>query len=180
MRSQLKELTKRGAKLGAGTKAGISAEASVALDWVRGTAALAVLLGHVRAFVFAPYSGSPHFRLAFAPFYILTMLGHQAVIVFFVLSGFLVGGGLLQRVAVGKEVELVPFGIARFSRIYTVLIPALILTAICDRIGLGFFGSTALYAGKAYPYVLGFSVAPNGGLIAAVASVHPETATAVW
>jgi peptidoglycan/LPS O-acetylase OafA/YrhL len=158
---------------GAGRNActAISPEASVSLDWVRGVAALAVLLGHVRAFVFAPYSGATHFKLAFAPFYILTMLGHQAVIVFFVLSGFLVGGGLLQRVTGGKEVALVPFGIARFSRIYTVLIPALILTALCDRIGLGLFGSTALYVGKAYPYVLSFNVASNRGLMAVAANI---------
>ena len=59
-------------------------------DWLRGLAAVAVLAGHVRGLFFVDFGDlvapGPFARLA----YMATGLGHQAVVVFFVLSGFFI------------------------------------------------------------------------------------------
>jgi peptidoglycan/LPS O-acetylase OafA/YrhL len=54
---------------------------------------------------------------------------HEWVMVFFVLSGYLVGGNALAR---ADNFDFKVYAVARFSRIYIVLIPALILTAALD------------------------------------------------
>ena len=51
------------------------------------------------------------------------------VVVFFVLSGYLVGGGVLERAA-GLDVRR--YATDRFSRIYVALIPAILLTLALD------------------------------------------------
>ncbi|QNA83239.1 acyltransferase family protein [Sphingomonas sp. So64.6b] len=72
------------------------------LDMVRGLAALLVLVGHVRGFVFVDYSDLTGSKLPFAPLYVIGGLGHQAVILFFALSGFLVGGRAMREIRQGK------------------------------------------------------------------------------
>ena len=63
------------------------------------------------------------------PFYFVSGLGHQAVMVFFVLSGFFVGGSVLRsRQAFGWR----SYSVARLSRLWTVLLPALVFTALAD------------------------------------------------
>jgi peptidoglycan/LPS O-acetylase OafA/YrhL len=56
-------------------------------------------------------------------------LGHGAVMLFFVISGYLVGGSLLQRL---PNFDTRFYAISRFSRIYIALIPALLLTVGLD------------------------------------------------
>src|SRR5262249_52827849 len=70
------------------------------LDLLRGLAALLVLAGHARSYVFQSFfdlqqSGAPVSTLI-RVFYFATGLGNQAVIIFFALSGFLVGGKALD------------------------------------------------------------------------------------
>ena len=55
-----------------------------------------------------------------------TSCGPQAVIWFFVISGFLVGGGALADVSRGRF-SVSRYAIHRISRIYIVLIPALVI-----------------------------------------------------
>ena len=57
--------------------------------------------------------------------------GVQAVDVFFVLSGF-----VIAHVCATREHDLRDYVISRTARIYSVAIPALILTAIVDAIGI--------------------------------------------
>jgi len=64
-------------------------------------------------------------------FYFFTGLGHQAVIVFFVLSGFLVGGSVLRK---GSQFSLLIYGLNRMTRLWTVLVPSLLFTAISDTL----------------------------------------------
>ncbi len=59
--------------------------------------------------------------------YFITNLGHEAVVVFFVLSGFLIGGNLTDSMRRGSF-DLVRYLIARFTRVYIVYLPALIVT----------------------------------------------------
>jgi peptidoglycan/LPS O-acetylase OafA/YrhL len=58
--------------------------------------------------------------LAFA-----TGFAHQAVVVFFLISGWLVGGSLLNRI--GQPGALLSYAIDRATRLWTVLVPALCL-----------------------------------------------------
>jgi peptidoglycan/LPS O-acetylase OafA/YrhL len=63
----------------------------------------------------------------------LTRLGREAVVVFFVLSGFLVGGRALRDLA-ERRFDGRRYAADRASRLYAVLLPALCLTAVCDAV----------------------------------------------
>ena len=69
------------------------------LDLLRFLAAFLVLICHSRGDFFVPYDELPSSQQGIIPFafYTITRLGHEAVIIFFVLSGFLVGGVGIQR-----------------------------------------------------------------------------------
>lgn len=58
-------------------------------------------------------------------------LGHNAVVVFFLLSGY-----VIAYVADHKENSARAFWLSRFARIYSVAVPALVLTVLADQIGL--------------------------------------------
>jgi peptidoglycan/LPS O-acetylase OafA/YrhL len=96
------------------------------LDFLRATAALLVLLGHTRDAYF-------HYTYVLAQpgvflklFYFITSLQGEAVVIFFVLSGFLIGGSLADSIQRGNF-DLVRYLIARFVRIYIVYLPALVI-----------------------------------------------------
>jgi len=99
------------------------------LDVVRGLSALAVCAEHLRAAIFVDYQTLEHTSHVDRAFYFLTSLGHQSVMIFFVLSGFLVGGSVLSK---GENFRWLPYAIARLSRLWVVLIPALLLTLGID------------------------------------------------
>ena len=120
----------------------------VHLDMLRALAAIAVCAGHIRGFLFVDYSHLPTGYLLTAPFYALTSLGHQAVVIFFALSGYLVGGQAIRQIKAGKW-HFGRYATRRISRLWTVLIPALLLTLIADRIGLSLSGAAG-YAGDWY------------------------------
>ena len=71
----------------------------------------------------------------------LILRGGDAVIVFFVLSGF-----VIAFVANGKEKSIDIFFINRFARLYSVVFPALILTMVFDFAGTGI--AYELYDGR--------------------------------
>jgi peptidoglycan/LPS O-acetylase OafA/YrhL len=77
---------------------------------------------------------NPHRQLWDIPFYLLTGVGSQAVVVFFALSGFLVGGPALLRIH-QRRWNFPDFAVHRFARLWTALIPALLLTALIDWFG---------------------------------------------
>jgi peptidoglycan/LPS O-acetylase OafA/YrhL len=57
-----------------------------------------VLGGHLRSYIFQNYHELAHPGLLVKVFYFATGLGHRAVIIFFALSGFLVGGKALADI----------------------------------------------------------------------------------
>jgi peptidoglycan/LPS O-acetylase OafA/YrhL len=97
------------------------------LDFLRATAALLVLFGHTRGWYFLDIGVVAQPGLFLKLFYIFTALEHEAVVIFFVLSGFLIGGSLADSMQRGSF-DLVHYLIARFVRIYIVYIPALMIT----------------------------------------------------
>jgi peptidoglycan/LPS O-acetylase OafA/YrhL len=115
------------------------------LDLVRFGAALLVLFGHSRGLYFAGIGQVPDAGMATRLFYLVTGMQHEGVVLFFVVSGFLVGGSVWRNLKAGRfDARL--YLINRFSRIYLVLIPALLLVFVLDRIGMNIFADTRFYA----------------------------------
>jgi peptidoglycan/LPS O-acetylase OafA/YrhL len=116
------------------------------MDALRGLAALAVFLGHWRNISFVDYSSLVHPSLLLRVFYLLTSLGHQSVIVFFVLSGYLVGGSAVRNFSSGWRWS--PYLLNRFSRLWIVLFPALAFGCFWDMLGSRVFSRSFLYLGQ--------------------------------
>ena len=103
---------------------------SAHLNMIRGLAAILVLVGHVRGLFLVDYPELREHKRLLLPFFAVTGLGHQAVMIFFVLSGFLIGGGVL---ATKDRWSWKRYSINRLTRLYVVLLPALLLTAALDH-----------------------------------------------
>jgi peptidoglycan/LPS O-acetylase OafA/YrhL len=104
------------------------------LDLVRGLAALLVLVGHLRAYIFQSYGEVAQMGVALKAFYFVTGLGNEAVIIFFALSGFLVGGKALQDL-LQRRFSWSRYLLRRLTRLWIVIVPALALTMLFDSIG---------------------------------------------
>lgn len=101
------------------------------IDWLRFLAAFMVLLVHVRGVAVVEYGALPEEQrnLTVAVFFLLTRLRREAVLLFFVLSGFLVGGRLFDRVVSG-DFDWKDYALDRLTRIYIPLLPALALSGV--------------------------------------------------
>jgi peptidoglycan/LPS O-acetylase OafA/YrhL len=112
------------------------------LNASRWVAAFFVVLYHVYRVSIGDYVG--HLSLILRGVHFFSDFGHMAVIVFFVISGFLVGGRSILRSQDGAF-DLLDYFVHRFSRIYTVFIPALIVGYILDSLGMRFCNSSGIY-----------------------------------
>lgn len=119
---------------------------NVALDALRGVCAVLVVNGHLKALFFQDYSLANGYNFLVTLFYISGSLGNSAVIVFFVLSGYFVGGSILKSMQ-AKLFSWKDFLIARITRLWIVLIPAVFITAIIDNIGSQYFFNSEIYKG---------------------------------
>lgn len=110
------------------------------LDLLRGFAAFLVLAGHLRAYVFQSFArldqAGEHFGTLVEMFYFATSLGHQAVVIFFALSGFLVGGKALEDILTHRF-SWSNYLLRRLTRLWIVIVPTLLLTLALDKLGLG-------------------------------------------
>jgi peptidoglycan/LPS O-acetylase OafA/YrhL len=131
---------------------------SVHLDALRGFAAFSVLLNHLRDALFVDYEAIARHNPLTSAAYLASGLGRQSVIVFFVLSGYLVGGSVLRSVGSGSW-SWRAYLLARLSRLYVVLLPALLLGGALDWLGMHMSGTEAVYSG-------------NSGMHALVINVH--------
>jgi peptidoglycan/LPS O-acetylase OafA/YrhL len=118
--------------------------ASQHLDLIRGMAAVAVMLGHLRALLFVEYGAVRSQNLGVNLLYAVTGLGHQSVMVFFVLSGFFIGGSVIQARRSGRW-GWSDYLIARGVRLEIVLIPALIACLLFDQAGMSLSAGRDLY-----------------------------------
>lgn len=119
-----------------------------AIDLMRWVAAAVVAISHARFPLFKSYALlEPQQRpLWVKAWYFATGYYVEAVLVFFVLSGFLVGGMGLARLKQGKF-DPPGYAIDRFSRLYTAFLPALLLSVLLTWIGMRWFDGTGLYSG---------------------------------
>ncbi len=130
---------------------------SVWLDFMRGVAAMVVFAGHARVlFIGSILSqvgmGASTRQVTVAGVVAspeTTNLGHQAVIVFFVLSGFLVGGSVIRSLRDNGTWSPTRYAVQRLCRLMTVLIPALLLCVLLDHLGPFLFGTTGIYSAPA-------------------------------
>jgi peptidoglycan/LPS O-acetylase OafA/YrhL len=99
---------------------------SLYLDLMRSLGALTVVVGHA-ATIF--------------PLRHVYIWGHEAVIAFFVLSGY-----VICNVADTRENDARVFVVARLARLWSVLVPAMVLTVACDYTGRAFGLHGAAYA----------------------------------
>ena len=95
---------------------------------------------------FEDFAAVHHYRALWAPFYVLCGAGDQAVMVFFVLSGYFVGGSVIRAFR-AEEFYWTRYLTHRLVRLWIVLIPALLLGALWDHLGLLFDRAPALYSG---------------------------------
>lgn len=118
------------------------------LDFIRGVAALIVVFGHLRALTFEPYNEENKSSIIEKAFYFFSSdFGSMAVLIFFVLSGFFIVRSIDNVYNIGKW-SFKNYLIARFSRLYTVLIPALLFTWIFDSLAYSISPGAPFYTGS--------------------------------
>lgn len=108
---------------------------SLLIASMRGLAALQVAAAHLRAEMFPGLRDVVHPAVHYQVLAFATGFAHQAVVVFFLISGWLVGGSLLNKVAAagsagtttaaGGDSPWRIYAIDRLTRLWTVLVPAL-------------------------------------------------------
>ncbi|MEG3174055.1 acyltransferase [Sphingomonas sp. ZB1N12] len=122
---------------------------SLWLDLIRGLAALVVFFGHARVLLIGSVLGAIGTGLAVPKSQSfeaipITGPGHEAVVVFFVLSGYLVGGSAIRSARNGTWSSS-GYTIQRLSRLWTVLIPVLIFGFALDRLGISIASPNSIY-----------------------------------
>lgn len=101
------------------------------LDMIRFLAAFCVLLCHGRGYFLPEYGALPVENRSIITFifYSFTRLGHEAVIIFFVLSGYLVGGRGIQRI-INKQFNWQNYAVDRLVRIFLPLLGAVVFVCV--------------------------------------------------
>jgi len=101
------------------------------LDWLRFAAAAMVLAVHARGVLLAAYGDLPLHQKGpvTAAAFAFTRLGNEAVIVFFVLSGFFVAGKGIERLVQGRF-SVRDYAVDRITRIYVPYLPVLFLSLL--------------------------------------------------
>jgi peptidoglycan/LPS O-acetylase OafA/YrhL len=115
------------------------------LDLSRWLAAFLVVAEHLRSLLFADH-GQPGALggAGWKVFYFFTHFGHFAVMIFFVMSGFLVGGKVLERLVQGNFTWQ-KYAVDRISRLYAVYLLALLIGGALDSLGYFHFNDFGLY-----------------------------------
>lgn len=98
---------------------------SLLMNLLRGVASLQVAAAHLRAEIYPGLRGLEDPGLAYTALAFFTGFAHQAVMVFFLISGWLVGGSLLDKI--GRPQALRSYAIDRVTRLWTVLLPTLVM-----------------------------------------------------
>ena len=111
-----------------------------------------MLLEHWRNAFFVDFPSIGSHRPFLGPLYVLSGAGHQAVIIFFVLSGYLISGTVFRSFQ-RHEWSWGRYAVHRLVRLWVVLIPALLLGALWDNLGIHLHYAPNLYSGANYNHV---------------------------
>lgn len=147
--------------------------ASKNISLFRWLSAIAVVVMHATALLLAQSDimSAPHNLFEYFWWFISNKeVGHKAVVGFFVISGYLVGGEVIRGMQSG-EPFFVSYFLKRFSRIYVVLVPALAFTFLIDSVGSalfvkGNFYSEPMFSGHFGPDVFAFNLLNLQNIIA--------------
>lgn len=115
-----------------------------ALNALRALSAVLVVVGHTRAYLFVSRDDAPSDLVSQGLLAVLSM-EHGAVLVFFVLSGFFVGGSSI-RAMTDRTFAWRKYAVSRLVRLWVVLLPAIALTLVLDLAGRNIFGSADRYS----------------------------------
>lgn len=114
----------------------ISKDVSPQLDSIRGLSAIVVLFAHCYQILIAPTNGML--------FGVVSIFSQAAVMVFFVLSGLLIGKSLTRNINQNSSLQLKPYFIDRLNRIYPPFIFSLLLVGILYILAPYFFPTGSL------------------------------------
>jgi len=105
------------------------------IDLLRFLSALLVVLAHYRVEFFVEYGLLPESQknIFSQIFFLVTRFGEEPVLVFFVLSGFLVGGRAFQKV-LNNDIDVRSYAIDRSVRILLPLFAASLFVILIDQI----------------------------------------------
>jgi peptidoglycan/LPS O-acetylase OafA/YrhL len=147
----------------------LSSQVSRFIMLARWAAAFAVLIAHVsnlfineNDIMTAPHGPGAYVWWFFHGF------SHEAVVVFFVISGFLVGGSLIEK-SRGSQPFLAKYFVDRVARIYIVLVPVLLIGLLLDTLGRQLFGGLGPYELPGFAFglnVLGWNMLNMQGTFA--------------
>jgi peptidoglycan/LPS O-acetylase OafA/YrhL len=101
---------------------------SVVISLLRGLAAVEVAAAHLRADMYPGLRTVTHPSIWFNGFAFMAGFAHQAVLIFFVISGWLVGGSLLDKRQ--EPGAFRNYAVDRLTRLWTVLIPTFVVTLL--------------------------------------------------
>ena len=101
------------------------------IDWLRFLASFIVVLCHLRSSHYVEYGSleSNSKNTFIFMFFASTRLGYEAVVMFFALSGILVGGKLIEK-SMSEKLIISNYFIDRFFRIYVPYVPILVLSGL--------------------------------------------------
>lgn len=105
---------------------------SILISWFRGLAALEVAAAHLRAQTMPSLRSLADPNIWYQGLAFFTGFAHQAVVIFFLLSGWLVGGSLLNKL--NKSDVMLSYCLDRLTRLWLVLIPAFLVTIVFGSI----------------------------------------------
>lgn len=157
---------------------------SLWLDFVRWVAALAVVFAHTNDFLLMRIveAKSTQRTMPYYGFTFISGFAEQAVMVFFVLSGYLVGGGLLREARNGGAVNVTHYLVKRVSRLCIVLYPAFLLIAALNMIGVvAFHGvDTGMYPPDIFARLRPSTLVCNASFLQTVACDQYGDDGALW
>lgn len=130
------------------------------LDLLRGVASLLVFMGHLRALMFL--GDITELNNYGKGLFFITGFGHQAVMIFFVLSGFFIVRSVVKLFE-RNEWSFKVYLINRLSRLWLVMIPALIIGGCLDYFGFMYFQNTLVYQDQ-IPFLQTLSSLDNLGI----------------
>lgn len=122
---------------------------SMLISLLRGLAALQVASAHLRAQAYPGFGTVENPPLLFQGLAFSTGFAYLAVIVFFVLSGWLVGGSFLNKLDSDRAFQ--HYAIDRVSRLWVVLVPTFVVVLLAGA-ALGMLDSTRMSFATSEPY----------------------------
>jgi peptidoglycan/LPS O-acetylase OafA/YrhL len=131
---------------------------SLLISLLRGLAALQVAAAHLRAEMFPSLKTLQDPTLWYLGLAFITGFAHQAVVVFFLISGWLVGGSLLNKLH--QPQAILSYAVDRVTRLWTVLLPTFVFILL---LGLGMDVLT--------PHALDFSAANDYSVLSFIGNL---------